>query len=290
MKRILCAFFVLAFVGSPSAQADHRQDRHLEKSADRLVKSSEKLEKSATKFIDRNPRYWRTRDRRRGDARRAVFAIRRLAGSARAFEELVDHRRGRFADSALRRALESVRKDTHAVRQALERDHRQRWRRHRRVNDPFHRYVSSHLRPLFESLAEQVEVLSNLRLVRVRPHRRPTAPLEISELACPSRRKYTYRMEVCVEGRDLDRSRLRVVFAKRGNPDLDPWEREVTPQELRSSRRHRNGREERCYYLRQIGKDIRVHQGDQVYVVAERPNGRGRAVEGCWEDHVALHD
>ena len=113
--------------------------------------------------------------------------------------------------------------------------------------------------------------------------------LEIVELSCPQRKKYTYRMNACVEGADLDQARLRLVFVKKMNPGLDPWEREVHASELSSSAELPDGRERRCYFLRQIGKDIRLHERDNVYLVLERARGRDRVVEACFdENQIAL--
>ncbi len=114
--------------------------------------------------------------------------------------------------------------------------------------------------------------------------------LQITELSCPQRKKYTYRMNVCVEGFDLDQARLRVVFVKKMNPARDPWEREVKASELSSSEELADGRDRRCYFLRQIGKDIRLHERDNVYAVLERARGRNRVVEACFDENQIVFD
>jgi hypothetical protein len=70
------------------------------------------------------------------------------------------------------------------------------------------------------------------------------------------------------------------------NPALDPWRQELGSDVMTSSEVLPDGRERRCYHLRQIGREVRLRQRDNIYLVLERPDGRGRVARACWQENV----
>jgi hypothetical protein len=269
--------------------ADQRHAQDVVETTTRLRVHARELRTQADRFVSEHPQFWRATVHRREDAVPTLFAIHRLVGSAEAFHDLVKERRLRFTYYVLPAAYEALVADTRQAGELLRRaaGNRNAGRGYGRwAPDPFNHFAKRDLLPAYREVAEDVESMGYVSHIERLPYVPPTPPLEISELRCYKRKKYTYRMNVCIEGRDLDRSRLRVEFVKRRDPRLDPWQREVQASELQSVKNLRDGRQERCYFLRQIGKEIRRHQGDNVFVVLERPKTRRRVVEACWEDEA----
>jgi hypothetical protein len=275
-------------ISSP-ALAGRQHERNIVQATNRLLTHAHELRREAANFVGGHRQFWLATVQNRHDALEALFAVNRLVGSVETFHDLVDGRHIEFTYYSLGPAYQILRKETREVGRLL--DNSASRRRNgpgydRWVPDPFRSYVTKHLLGPFERLQDELESMGYIRGIEVVPYVPPTPPLAITELQCHRRKEYTYRVNLCVEGQNLDRTRLNVRLVRRMDPNLAPWEREIGEDELHSSRSLGLKREERCYFLRQIGTDVRTHQGDNVYVSLERPNGRGGVVEPCWQENV----
>lgn len=289
MKPTVAIPLVLVLGISSPALAERHHERNIVKATNRLLEHAHKLRREAADFVGGHRQFWLATVHRRNDALEALFAINRLVGSVETFHNLANRRNIEFTYYSLGPAYRILLDETREVGGILARAASRRrngpgyarW-----VPDPFRRYVTRRLVGPFERLEDELEGMGYIRGIEVVPYVPPTPPLAITELQCYRRKEHTYRMRLCVEGRNLDRSQLSVRVIRRMDPNFRPWEREIGDKELQSSRQLGLRREERCYFLRQIGTNIRTHKGDNVYVTLERPSGKGSVVEPCWDENV----
>ena len=289
MRTIAASALLFALAAPALADDARRYQAEIVRGAHRLDDHAKDLSKEVRRFVRKHPRYWLATVHQRDDTLQALFAVNRLVGSVQTFHDLVDDGAIESTYYSLRPAYEILLQDTRDVGRTLEHTARRtvsRKRYGRWVPDPFHRHVNERMLGSYRHVSDEVERLAFIRRIDSLPYVPPTPPLTISEIHCYKRHKYTYRMNLCIQGRHLDHSELSVRLVKRMDPSLDPWERGVRPDELQSSRSIGAGLEERCYYLRQIGHDIRVHQGDNVYVTLERPGRVDQVVTTCWDQNV----
>jgi hypothetical protein len=277
---------LLVVVGG-AARADDRPSR-VERSAAEIEREARSLADLLERGLDDSARVWGDDGAGRTRSVRALFLINRLTGSARAFRQLASSTRQPYTRAALAPAYDLLYQDTQDVAEVLETEVRRRRGRDRyslaggRADDVL---------ACFDRLQREIVRLSYVKqFADEREFRRGRGrgrSLRIASFDCPNRKDYTYRANACIEGdaRELDRTLVRLAFVKRMRLDLDPWEREVTVEERVSVQGIGDGEERRCYFARQIGKEIRVQDRDNLYLILDPPRGRP-VVQACFDGNV----